>query len=153
MTEYDSKADTLEHIQQVNNMLLKMVTALLERASAHDASKLGPIEKPHFDRETPMLKELTYGSPEYKASLERLGEALKHHYKANRHHPEFHEHGVADMNLIDVVEMFCDWVAASRRMKEPHVLKLEVSFERFKFDPQLANIFRKTAEYLNIKYE
>ena len=148
MTQYDSKADTLEHIRKVSEYLGVFAIELIKRGMAHDDSKLGPIEKPHFDRETPMLKELTYGSPEYKESLGRLQDALKHHYAANSHHPEFHKEGVNGMSLLDVVEMFCDWKAASERNKGGK-LNLEISFERFKFSKQLADIFRNTARALN----
>ena len=37
----------------------------------------------------------------------------------NRHHPEhFGEDGIRGMNLPDVVEMLCDWKAASERTKD-----------------------------------
>lgn len=150
--EYDSTADTLRHIKVVNTNLIDFATALLNRARKHDDSKLGPVEKPHFDRESPKLAELKYGTPEYMASLGRLQEALVHHYAANRHHPEHYDNGVNDMSLIDVVEMFCDWVAASKRTKGGK-LNLTASFERFDFDPQLASIFRKTADAFGIDYE
>lgn len=148
-TPFDSTAGTLAHIQEVNNNILKFVQLMLNRAQAHDASKLGPVEKPHFDRETQKLKELTYGSDEYKASLKRLGIALEHHYMANDHHPEHFTAGVSGMNLMQVVEMFCDWVAASKR-NAGSTLDLETSFERFGFNHQLAEIFRNTANALNI---
>lgn len=149
-SEYDSAPDTYKHIQQVQYFLNRIIQALMNRGEVHDQSKLGPDEKPHFDRETPLLKELVYGSPEYKESLGRLGEALRHHYKNNKHHPEHHENGVAGMNLIDLVEMFADWCAASQRTAGGK-LDLETSFNRFHFDPQLAQIFRNTAEYLHVE--
>lgn len=149
VASFDSAESTLVHIRTVQAYLNKFVAELLRRGEAHDASKLGPVEKPHFDRETQALKGLTYGTEEYKASLGRLREALEHHYKANSHHPEHHAHGVADMNLFDIVEMFADWKAASER-QAGGAMDLEASFERFKFDPQLANIFRQTARAMGI---
>lgn len=147
---YDSTNDTLAHIDEVRQQMRRVIGDLHDRSLRHDRSKLGPDEKPHFDRETPKLKELVYGSEEYKASLKRLGEALQHHYANNDHHPEhFGEDGVAGMNLMQVVEMFCDWVAASKRNKGG-TLNLEASFARFNFDPQLANIFRNTARDMGI---
>lgn len=142
--KYDSTADTLKHIRVVQAALNGFAVRLLARGEAHDASKLEAPEKEAFDRETPALRTLQYGSPEYKESLGRLGEALQHHYKNNRHHPEhFPDHGIGDMNLLDVIEMACDWYAAAQRTKNG-VVDLEYNFERFKFDPQLANIFRET---------
>jgi hypothetical protein len=148
-TAYDSTADTLRHIARVRDLLDAMAVALIERGRVHDASKLGPEEKPHFDRETPRLKSLTYGSDEYRESLKRLGEALRHHYAANSHHPEHYADGVAGMDLLDLVEMACDWKAASERAANADFGKgLEVSIERFGIEPQLAAILRNTAERL-----
>lgn len=70
-------------------------------------------------RATPLLQKLEYGTPEYKQSLEDLGPALEHHYANNRHHPEYWPNGVADMSLLDITEMLCDWKAASERMRKP----------------------------------
>lgn len=142
---YDSTADTLKHIRRVQELLGKMATDLLRRGEFHDESKLGPEEKPLFDEMTPLLKTLTYGSDEYKASLEKLGAALRHHYAVNSHHPEHFENGVAGMTLLDVVEMLCDWKAASERTKDGDFAKsIEIGIDRFKIEPQLASILRNT---------
>jgi hypothetical protein len=85
---YDSKQETTEHILRVRELLYIVQNRLEARGFAHDQSKLGPNEKPLFDRVTGTLRGLTYGSPEYKASIAELGPALKHHYENNSHHPE-----------------------------------------------------------------
>lgn len=144
--EYDSEAETRAHIQKVSQYLSRFASILLERGIVHDASKLGPIEKPHFDRETAKLKNLVYGTPEYMKSLERLQVALRHHYAANSHHPEHYQNGVNGMTLVDLVEMLCDWKAASERNKG-NKLRLKTSFERFNIDPQLAEILTNTAKF------
>lgn len=146
MTDYDSKADTLEHIAHVRNFLGQFAMDLIFRGAVHDASKLGPEEKPLFDKMTPLLKSLTYGSDEYKASLKELGSALEHHYKVNSHHPEHYPNGVAGMTLLDLVEMYCDWHAASKRTKDGDLRKsIEIGVERFKIDSMLAQILHNTA--------
>ena len=33
------------------------------------------------------------------------------HNSKNRHHIEFHENGIRDMNLLDLVEMFCNIIS------------------------------------------
>lgn len=91
MNEYDSKADTLEHIRKVNNYLNEVVRLLLIRAATHDESKLHSLEKELFDEWTPKLAALTYGSEEYYQTLEHLKPALRHHYVCNDHHPNFVE--------------------------------------------------------------
>ena len=143
---YDSKADTLEHIRTVQEFLGLFAISLIERGVAHDASKLVDPEKEAFDRMTPLLKSLTYGSDEYKASLAELGVALKHHYAANSHHPEHYENGIDGMDLLDVVEMYCDWCAAIRRTKDGSMPKsLEVNKGRFAMSDQLVAIFENTS--------
>lgn len=144
---YDSTADTQKHIGRVQQLLAMFSEELLQRAIVHDQSKLMPPEKEHFDRETPLLKDLVYGSEEYQASLKRLGVALEHHYKHNSHHPEHYDHGIDGMDLFDLVEMFLDWKAASERTAGS-ALNLSVSFKRFAVDDQLKMIMRNTATRL-----
>lgn len=145
MVPYSSKADTLEHIRLVNTFLIEFATEILRRAKTHDQSKLEEPELGAFDRETPKLKGLAYGSQEYKNSLARLGPALRHHYESNRHHPEFWPLGVNDMNLEDLVEMFCDWKAATQRAKDGNIHKsIEINQKRFGLSNQLTQILRNS---------
>lgn len=145
MSDYDSGPETIEHIRQVAERLKNVCTELRDRGQFHDASKLGPDEKPIFDRVTPKLKGLVYGTDEYRASLKELGPALDHHYAVNSHHPEHYGAGVAGMDLLDLIEMYCDWAAATLRTKDGDMSKgLEINAERFKIEPQLASILRNT---------
>ena len=64
-----------------------MIFNIHQRALVHDASKLEEPEKSAFDRATPNLKSLAYGSGAYYAALKEVGPALQHHYAANDHHP------------------------------------------------------------------
>ena len=76
--------------------------------------------------------------------------ALEHHYAVNRHHPEHFTNGVNDMTLIDVVEMFADWKAASERTQNGNLLKsIELNAERFHLSDQLKEIFINTAKTLD----
>lgn len=144
---YDSKADTLEHIRKVNSYLISFSTEMLNRASIHDQSKLGEPEKALFDRMTPILKDLTYGTPEYTASLAELKVALDHHYANNSHHPEYYQAGINDMTLFDLVEMFFDWKAATERSTTGDIYKsFEINAKRFGINEQLIQIFINTAK-------
>lgn len=145
--EYDSEADTLKHIKRVNELLLFACQDLLKRAMQHDDSKLKSPEKQKFDEMTPKLKGLTYGSDEYKKSLDELGIALKHHYANNSHHPEFYENGINDMDLLDLLEMFFDWCAATERHENGNIYtSINQNKERFKMSEQLQEVFRNTAK-------
>ena len=143
--KYDSTQDTLKHVERVKHYITKICTELMFRAADHDRSKLGPEEKPLFDEMTPKLKELVYGTPEYKQSLESLGSALKHHYECNSHHPEHYINGVSGMDLYDIIEMYCDWQAASERTKDGDIGKsIEIGANRFNIETQLASILFNT---------
>ena len=56
---------------------------------------------------------------------------------------------VNNMNLIDLLEMVIDWYAATRRHNDGNIYKsIEINIERFSLSPQLANIIRNTADFL-----
>ena len=115
----------------------------------HDSSKLNSPEKEAFDKFTEQLSKLTYGSDEYKKSLQDLGPALKHHYENNEHHPEFHKDGINGMTLIDLIEMLCDWKASSERHENGDIFNsLKINSERFSISPQLLSILENTAREL-----
>jgi len=117
---YDSRPDTLEHIGRVRLHLGCALTELRHRADTHDASKLEEPELSMFNEYTPKLRDIEYGSKEYEQCRVAMGEALEHHYAANSHHPEHYPNGIAGMSLIDLLEMLCDWKAASERpVKRP----------------------------------
>lgn len=140
---------TMRHIEKVRNYLSMMAIELLERARLHDQSKLQSPEVEAFTKLTPILSKLTFGSPEYNASKKELGEALDHHYAKNRHHPQHYKNGIRDMNLIDMIEMFCDWKAASERHNDGNLRKsitINGDKEHFNFPPELIEIFENTVD-------
>lgn len=143
-------AETLSHILQVGVIINKVIRELLTRAEHHDASKLSGLELDGFVEWTEKLHSLTYGTPEYQASLDGLQPALRHHYARNRHHPQHFKNGVDDMNLIDVMEMLCDWMASSYRQDDGNIrLTLKVNAERFGIGDQLAKILDNTIDELD----
>jgi Family of unknown function (DUF5662) len=146
MAAYDSRADTLAHVHAVRDNIGTFVTEMLRRARVHDASKLSPDEKPIFDEVFPMLEGVSYGSREWKAAMERAAAALEHHYRCNSHHPEYYAaQGVAGMDLFDLVEMLCDWMAAAKRNPADGV-KLDHNVRQFGLAPQLASILGNTLD-------
>jgi hypothetical protein len=149
--DYDSTDDTKAHIQRVNELIVVFGDYLTERGELHDQSKLEDPEKSIFDKVTPALKELTYGSDEYKKQLETMKEALDNHYAKNRHHPEHHKNGIDDMNLIDIVELLIDWKSASERHDDGCIRKsLDINEKRFNISPQLKRILLNTVDYLDL---
>jgi hypothetical protein len=149
MEAYDSTEDTLAHISCVQARLGEIRQNLKERGLTHDASKLINPEKKGYDLATQKLKNVRYDSPEYKASLEELKPILEHHYAKNRHHPQHFPNGVNDMTLMDVVEMLCDWKAATERMKDGNIAQsIAKNVERFGLHPQLRQILDNTIREL-----
>lgn len=123
-----------------------LVAELQHRKNEHDRSKLQEPEKSYFDAETPKLKSLVFGTPEYEASLNRLRIALDHHYSINRHHPEHFKNGVSDMNVIDIVEMFCDWDASTKRLSHSPIHRgVEINRKRFGLSEDVTKMFHVTA--------
>ena len=141
---YDSCADTLTHIQQVRDNIGLFVTEMRARARVHDASKLQEPEKSTLDRVMPLLAGVAYGSPDYEAIVERHRVALDLHYGRNSHHPEHYgSDGVAGMDLFDLVEMVCDWMAAAERRPEDGI-RLDYNVALFGIQPQLASVLANT---------
>jgi len=142
---YDSTQDTTTHINTVRVFLAATIYRLEQRRLEHDASKLQSPEKEMYDEFTPKLRELTYGSDEYKASLAAMGPALVHHYENNSHHPEHFRNGVNGMSLLDLMEMLCDWKASGMRHANGNLSEsLKINKERFEMTEQLAEIFENT---------
>lgn len=139
--------DQLKHTKEVSRLIRIVCCKLLERADDHDNSKLKEPEASVFREYVPKLSKLTYGSEEYDQSLKEMQVALDHHYAHNRHHPEHHNNGINDMTLVDLVEMICDWKAATAKHEDGDIVKsIDHNVGRFHIMPQLERILRKTVE-------
>jgi hypothetical protein len=147
-----SEIETRKHIQLVAKYLHIFASELLKRASEHDQSKLEEPEAELFAKYTPLLRGTTYGSPEYQKHLEGLKVALDHHYAHNRHHPEYNNANICGMNLVDIVEMICDWLAATKRHADGDIEKsISLNQKRFDLDEQLTALLRNTVVVLESK--
>ena len=139
--------ETMRHMELVRNLIDKIIIELLKRAREHDQTKLKAPEVELFTEYTDKLRHLTYGSTEYEECRAQMGPALDHHYANNRHHPEHFKDGIDDMNLIDLLEMFCDWKASSTRHNDGNIRKsIEINGNRFGMSPQLIRIFENSTE-------
>lgn len=145
MEQEKCKAETLAHIWEVSRNLGYFATELISRAAAHDKSKLEEPELSGFAAVTEKLGKLEYGSKEYNDNLAELKPILEHHYSRNRHHPQHWLNGVSDMTLVDLIEMFCDWAAGTKRNLNGNLREsIEINSSRFKMSPQLKAIFENT---------
>lgn len=121
------------------------VMVLLRRAALHDKSKLEEPELSIFAEYAGRLKGLTYMSDEYRQCLKEMAPALEHHYAANRHHPQHFPNGIDDMNLFDLLEMFIDWYASTKRHDDGDINdSIDKNKTRFELSDQLERILRNT---------
>jgi len=164
LSKHEVEEETRKHIDTVRNLLDKVKLELMDRALVHDQSKLHSPEREIFEIYTEKLKGCTYGSDEYKQFLKEMKPALDHHYANNRHHPEhftlqvaddfeYHEKGKKNliycMNLIDIIEMICDWLAATKRHADGDIMKsIEINQKRFGYGDELKQILINTVQAL-----
>lgn len=142
---YDSANDTQAHIEEVQRRLDSVVAMLAHRRAIHDLSKLESPEKEMYDKYTPLLRGLTYGSDEYKKTLADMGPALQHHYAHNSHHPEHYPNGIDGMSLLDIIEMLADWKAAGMRHADGNMsASMEINRKRFGISEQLFKVLENT---------
>lgn len=146
------KEQTQEHINTVGKLLDICLNHIIGCRELHDRSKLESPEAEVFEVMTAKLKGSTYGSPEYTAMLAEMKPALDHHYANNPHHPEYHKDGIKGMNLFLLIEMLCDWKAATLRHADGDIHKsLEINQKRFGYSDELKSIFVNTVKHLEVK--
>jgi hypothetical protein len=144
---YDSRPETWEHIHQVQFLMWQVITALQRRALDHDQSKLVSPEVEVFDRVTPRLRGMTYDSDEYRATLIDMGEGLRHHYSENDHHPEHGDGTLGWMSLVQLLELLCDWKAATMRHDNGDLRRsIEQNSDRFGYGDEMKRLLLNTAE-------
>lgn len=147
MTRDDVIRSTALHIRRVGVLMGNRISDLAFRVVSHDKSKWSEEEWPAFEAATPQLASLTYGSEEYKQALASIKPALDNHYAENSHHPEHFGNGINGMQLLDLVEMLCDWKAATERHDDGDIRRsLEINAERFGIDPQLKQILSNSID-------
>lgn len=145
LDKFKTMCDTYKHKQMVNGLMGDLIAQLLSRSVNHDNSKLEDFEVDVFTEYTPKLATSTYGSDEYKQFLKEMKPALDHHYANNRHHPEYFADGIKDMDLVDLLEMICDWLAATLRHNDGDIYKsIEINQKRFGYGDELKQILENT---------
>ncbi|MBN1392796.1 MAG: hypothetical protein JW947_08350 [Sedimentisphaerales bacterium] len=141
--------ETNTHIRNVQRLMNEVSRQINERAALHDLSKFSDEERGLFVEVTPELSKSKYGSEEYKANLRKIRPAVEHHHQNNPHHPEFFRDGIKDMTLVDLIEMLCDWIAASKRNPNGDIVKsIEQNQERFGYSNDVCTILCSTAGML-----
>lgn len=148
------EADTRKHQQWVAEKMIEVAKRLLDRAVIHDASKFSDVEKnayvgPVWELNT---RQVAYGSEEYIALVTQMGEGWEHHKAHNSHHPEnvqvtlpeFAGDPFSGMDLLDLIEMLCDWCAASKRRGNSPWLPLDKMEKDLGLSHQLRCVLQNT---------
>lgn len=134
------------HILDVRTFIEQIRFSLFLRGRDHDESKLQEPEFTLYEKLSENIKaiedEFGYGSHQYEKYIRDNQDAFYLHFKKNRHHPEYHPNGIDDMNLVDIIELFCDWKAAASKRGKP--VNLDANQKRFGVSDQLIRIFENT---------
>jgi hypothetical protein len=140
----------IDHIEAVSKLISLVREELFTRAEVHDTDKFNPSQFERHEKFVPKLAVTEYGSKEYFEQLKELAPALEEHYQINPHHPEhFPSRGIRGMNLIDLMEMMCDWLASTKRQKNGDIFKsIEINQKRFGYSDELKDILENTAMFL-----
>jgi hypothetical protein len=145
--------ETKEHVATVEAWMGRAIQTLATRSIMHDQSKFQEPERSGFQAMTAdaRLKELTYGSDEYRAVLREHKPTIQHHYDHNDHHPEHSTAGVYGMSLLALIEMLCDWKASTSRMRDGDLLRsIDINSDRFGYDDNMKAILIITARELGM---
>ncbi|MFW6271771.1 MAG: DUF5662 family protein [Desulfosalsimonas sp.] len=147
--ETEVLTDIIQHISEVRENIEAFAGALRNRGISHDRSKLNACEFDAFVSTNEDFKKADYGSPEYQKCVEAIKPAVDHHYANNRHHTGYHQNGINDMTLVDIVEMVCDWKAAARRSPNKSFADtLTYAFKKYGINDQLQQILINTFQAL-----
>lgn len=148
------EADTRKHQQLVAESMMACVKRLIDKAISHDNSKFSEKEKPFYMDPVWVLnnENIEYGSERYKETYRKMGPGWDHHSHNNDHHPEFFENfavqtlndPIRAMDLFALLEMLCDWIAASKRKGNSSAFALEAMKKKYQVDEQLEAILRNT---------
>lgn len=140
-------ADLIDHKQRVAGYMHIIARDIMRRAIVHDNSKFTAEEADAYEKAFPDLQRYAYGSAEFNEVLATIKPALQHHYAVNDHHPEHFENGIEGMGLSELIEMLCDWLAASERSQTPFYSGFERNKERFHIDNQLFTVLHNTVKW------
>lgn len=97
------------------------------------------------------LKKLGYTKARESGVLACINDKASHHM--NLHFDgyllkDYQRSSLSNMNIIDLVEMLCDWKAASLRQHNGNILKsIEQNAERFGYGKEISSVFINTIDF------
>jgi hypothetical protein len=112
--------------------LLKVCFILLKRGIIHDLSKFGNSEFSILADNITLFRKLPYATIEYEEYLKKIKVATDHHYKYNSHHFQYYDN-IEQMGYMDLIELLCDWKAATKKYKGDNILQ-SIKYNKTKFN-------------------
>ena len=126
--------------------ITRFVFQIIGKGLVHDLSKFHKDEFFKLSKVYPELFNVKYGTKEYEQLLKDLKLPLLHHYKCNRHHLEYFSNNIRGMNLLDLIELYCDWLSSIRKNKNGDIFKsINYNVRRFKISNDLKAILTNQA--------
>ncbi len=142
---------TIAHKESIARYMAKFSAELAYRAAIHDNSKFQKDELEGYSECADEFNTHPFDSAAERLLREKLTKVMSLHRTRNRHHPEYFENGIDDMNLIDLIEMISDWKSASERAPGDSVRKgLPIMKDKYNISPQLLKILENTFRDFNM---
>ena len=155
------EVDTRKHQQLVAEKMVKCAKRLLDKGMAHDASKFSEIEKRTYTEPVWKLNHnnVEYGSEKYNRLVAQMDEGWEHHIAENDHHPQWFEKfgsqtlddPIKAMDMFALIEMLCDWIAASRRNNSRACDAMRFLKKKYPLDSQIECILNNTLDLIENK--
>lgn len=102
--------DQVQHVQILQKLVLQFVNDIMKESIEHDTSKWGDVEYTTFVNSRKDLNNSKNGTDaNYQKNL--TSEAIQHHYKNNKHHPEYWKDKENSMPVEEIIIMFFDWAS------------------------------------------
>jgi len=105
----------IRHKVYVFFFILKACRALIVRGLKHDLSKFSKEEFEYVYILSTKGGGVKFGSKQYYSLVDSIMPAKLAHSSRNSHHPEYYDGKIERMTHLDIIEMQCDWAAASKR--------------------------------------
>lgn len=136
-TEKTAKLRSLTYGSAEYMLNLQEMGVALEHHYAHNRHHPEFFPK-HFDTDIPVVKALLKSTDLPNEVADRLQREVD-----ERRSP------VNGMNLFDLIEMVCDWYAATKRHADGDIdISFAINRDRFDISPQLLNVMRNTVDYI-----
>ena len=151
MTNEEYLSTVKDHVDEVSTLAKNLCKLVIYRCNSHDSTKFSPIEYKLMAKHREKMDKCKFGTDEYNEILKLIEPAKLHHYKCNRHHPQHFDNDLSKMNLIDIIEMICDWISAARRQHKDGNIKesINICINEFNIQDPLKGIIENTIELLN----